>query len=138
MRTLTSAPHILIKFMVWAIKLADRWNMLPKSIIDASPFHGSVFVTNLKSVGIRSVYHHIYDFGTISLFVSLGKERRIPVTDRETGEMRPGKVLELMIVADERICDGLYHAKSMRILKKIMQDPSALEQRLETVERDID
>ncbi len=138
MKMLTSAPHLLIKIMVWAIKLADRWNMLPKGIIDASPFHGSVFVTYLKSIGLRGVFHHIYDFGTLGLFVSIGKEKRQPVIDDDTGEIRPGKVLELMIVADERMCDGLYHAKSMRMLRKMVENPKVLEERLEKVERDID
>jgi hypothetical protein len=138
MRTVTNAPHLLIKIMVWLIKLADRWNILPKGILDASPFHGSVFITYLKSLGIRSIYHHIYDFGTIGLFIGLGKEKRVPVVDRETGEIRPGKLLELMVVADERLCDGLYHAKSMRMLRKLVENPRQLEERLEHVERDID
>ena len=138
MTTLTNAPHILIKIMVWLIKLADRWNMLPKGIIDASPFHGSVFVTYLKSLGIKGIYHHIYDFGTIGLFIGIGKEKRAPVIDRETGEVRAGKLLELMVVADERMCDGLYHAKSMRLLHKLVENPKLLEERVEKVEKDID
>ena len=138
MRFLMGGPHIVIKILIWLIKLADRWNMLPQGIIDASPFHGSVFITYLKSLGIRGIYHHIYDFGTIGLFVGLGKEKRVPVVDRESGEVRPGKLLELMAVADERMCDGLYHAKSMRLLRKLIENPRLMEERLETVERDID
>lgn len=137
-RFITDGPHILIKLMVWAIKLADRWNVLPKSITDVSPFHGSVFVTYLKSIGIRGIYHHIYDFGTIGLFVALGKEKKVPVIDRETGEIRPGKVLELMMVVDERLCDGLYHARSMRLFRKYIENPRLLEEQPQRVERDID
>lgn len=133
-----NAPPLLIKLMVWAIKLMDRWNMLPKAIIDASPFHTSVFITYLKSVGINSIYHHIYDFGTTGMFLGIGKEVDKPVADEETGEVRPGKVLELKIVADERFCDGLYHSRSMRLVRKYLKSPELLEERLETVERDID
>jgi len=138
MNVLMNGPHLLVKIAIWLIKLADRWNMLPEAITDVSPFHGSVFVTYLKSLGIRGVYHHIYDFGTIGLFVAIGKEKIAPVIDRDTGEIRPGKLLELMVVADERLCDGLYHAKSMRMIRKLLENPAALEERLEKVERDID
>lgn len=138
MKFVMSGPHIVVKLLVWTLKLLDRWNMMPKAVIDASPFHGSIFVTYLKSVGIRGVYHHIYDFGTISLFVSVGKEKHVPVIDAETGEIRPGKIMELLVVADERVCDGLYHAKSFRMMKKYMENPKLLEERLEEVVQDVD
>ena len=121
-----------------AMKLLDRWNMLPKAIIDASPFHTSVFITYLKSVGINGIYHHIYDFGTTGMFLGVGKEIIRPVVDEETGEVRPGKVVELKVVADERFCDGMYHAVAMRQVRKYLKNPTLLEQRLETVEKDID
>lgn len=133
-----NAPPIFIKLMVWAIKLLDRWNMLPRAIIDASPFHTSVFITYLKSVGINGIYHHIYDFGTTGMFLGVGKEIFRPVLDEDTGEIRPGKVIELKVVADERFCDGMYHARAMRQVRKYLKNPALLEERLETVERDID
>jgi len=131
-----NGPPFLIKWLVWICKLLDRWNMMPKAFIDASPFHSTVFVTYLKSLGINSVYHHIYDFGTVSMFIGIGKERLIPVVDDKTGEVRAGKVIELKVVADERICDGLYHARSMRLIKKYLANPELLEERLEKVERE--
>ncbi len=138
MNTIMSGPHIIVKLMVWAIKLADRWNILPKSVTDASPFHGSAFITYLKSIGIRAIYHHIYDFGTIGLFVAVGKEIKRPVIDKESGQVRPGKVLELMVVADERICDGLYYARSMRLLRRYIENPSVLDSPPKQVQKDID
>ncbi len=133
-----NAPPIFIKLMVWFIKLLDRWNILPRAIIDASPFHTSVFITYLKSVGINGIYHHIYDFGTTGMFLGVGKEIFRPVLDEETGEVRPGKVIELKVVADERFCDGMYHAIAMRQVRKYLKNPALLEERLETVEKDID
>lgn len=133
-----NAPPLLIKLMVWLIKLLDRWNMLPRAIIDASPFHTSVFITYLKSVGINGIYHHIYDFGTTGMFLGVGKEIFRPVLDEETGQVRPGKVIELKVVADERFCDGMYHAIAMRQVRKYLKNPALLEERLETVEKDID
>ena len=60
-----------------------------------------------------------------------------PIVDAQSGEIRVGKVVELKVVADERLCDGLYHARSMRLLKKYLQNPALLEHELEKVEQDI-
>ncbi|MBQ2819675.1 MAG: 2-oxo acid dehydrogenase subunit E2 [Clostridia bacterium] len=136
--TLMKLPNGLLRMIVGILKWLDRINALPQSLCDALPFHSSVFVTYLKSIGIRSIYHHIYDFGTIGMFVALGKEQWQPIVDRKTKEIRAAKVLELKVVADERLCDGLYHAQSMRMFRKILENPEQLNERLETVIQDID
>lgn len=70
------------------------------------------------------------------MFIGIGKEKVEPVVDDKTGEVRAGRVLDLKVVADERICDGLYHARSMRLIKKYLVNPELLEERLEKVERE--
>jgi hypothetical protein len=136
--SIMNLPPLLLNPVVALLKWLDRANLLPADVMDFSPFHTSVYITYLKSLGIRSVYHHIFDFGTVSLFLALGKEQVMPVVDKQTGEVRAAKVLELKVVADERICDGLYYAKSMRLLRKILEEPEQLEYPLEKVEKDID
>ena len=136
--TIMGLPPLLLNPVVAMIKWLDRCNLLPADVTDFSPFHTSVYITYLKSLGIRSVYHHIFDFGTVSLFLALGKEQVMPIVDRQTGEIRAAKVLELKVVADERICDGLYYAKSMRLLRKILEEPEQLELPLKKVEKDIE
>lgn len=138
MATLMSLPNGILRVIVAILKWMDRINALPVSLIDMLPFHSSVFVTYLKSIGIRSIYHHIYDFGTIGMFVCIGKEQYMPVVDKKTMEIKAAKMLELKVVADERLCDGLYHARAMRLFKKILEHPQQLSQPLEKVERDID
>ena len=120
-------PAMIVKPAVNLLKLLDRWNILPKAVISLSPFHTSFWITYMKSLGIPAIYHHLYNFGTSSMFLGLGKERRAPVIDEKTNEIKPGKLLDLRFVADERICDGMYNARSMRLLKKILLDPSVLE-----------
>lgn len=137
-KMLTGVPNWVLKLAMSLIRWGDKHNILPASIIKASPFHGSVFITYLKSLGIPGIYHHIYDLGTIGQFIAVGKERHIPVVDEETGEVRPGKVVTLMVVADERICDGLYYARSMRLYRKLLENPMRLETRLDKVEEDIE
>lgn len=137
-KLLTSVPNWLMRLATNVIRVLDRWSLLPTKLVELSPFHCSVFITYLKSLGIPGIYHHIYDLGTTSQFVAVGKEQKKPVIDRVTGQVVPGKVLTVMIVADERVCDGLYYARSFRLFRKIIEDPAQLEIPLETVEQDID
>ena len=116
----------------------DRSSLLPTAVTDASPFHGGLFITYLKSLGIPGIYHHIYDLGTIGQFIAVGKERLAPVVDQKTGEIVARKIMTMMVVADERICDGLYYARSMRLYRRILENPWVLETPLAEVEKDID
>lgn len=125
-KLLMSIPNIFIKMAIGLIKWSDKHGMLPKKLIKISPFHASCFVTNMKSISTEYVYHHIYDFGTVSLFVSLGKEHSQPVVDEE-GNLSVGKIVQLGTVIDERIVDGLYNAKSIKVVKKYMENPRLLE-----------
>ena len=118
-----SFPNFLIKGVVAIIMWMDRHNLLPKSVIDASPFHTSAFLTNLGSLGIDAVYHHIYDFGTTSIFFAMGGKKYEKDID---GNVQ--SYINLKVVADERICDGLYYAKSFLLLKRYLQKPELLEE----------
>ena len=126
-KILTKIPNGILKFAVNFLKWMDRHNMLPKKIIELSPFHTSCFLTNMKSISTDYVYHHLYDFGTTGMFVGLGKEHLEPVVNEETRTLEVGKVLRLGLVIDERICDGFYYAKSIKTVRRILHNPSVLE-----------
>lgn len=133
-KTLTSTPNFMIKIMVRFLMWLDKHGMLPKSIIEVSPFHTSLFLINLKSIKMETVYHHIYNFGTTGIFVSMGKETLEPrVVDLSTKEIGVKKIMKMGIVVDERISDGLYNSLSLREFKKIMENPYILDQRNENV-----
>ena len=135
---LTAIPNWVMRWAFALIRVLDRSSLLPTAVTDASPFHGGLFITYLKSLGIPGIYHHIYDLGTIGQFIAVGKERLAPVVDQKTGEIMVRKIMTMMVVADERICDGLYYARSMRLFRRILENPAVLEERLEVVEKDID
>lgn len=78
-RVLTRVPSPIIRLAVNTLMWMDKHNLLPKAIIDLSPFHTSFFITNLKSLGINYVHHHTYNFGTTGLFFAIGKEKIVPV-----------------------------------------------------------
>lgn len=129
-KVLTNVPGPVIRFAVNLLMWLDKHNMLPKAIIEASPFHTSIFITNLKSLGINHIYHHTYNFGTTGLFMAIGKERRIPVT--VSNEITHEKHMGFGLVTDERFCDGLYFARSFRQLRKYLLNPVLLENNLES------
>lgn len=133
---LTNIPNFLIKIAVGLLKWLDKHGILPKKIIAASPFHTSIFITNLKSIKTDYIYHHIYDFGTTGIFISMGKEKLQAVVDKE-GNIVAKKVMTLGVVTDERFCDGLYFGNSLRLLKRIYENPNVLKEELEHVVEDI-
>jgi pyruvate/2-oxoglutarate dehydrogenase complex dihydrolipoamide acyltransferase (E2) component len=99
--------------------------MMPKFINKASPWHSSIFLTNIGSIGVESIYHHLYEFGTCSMFCAMGKKTRRHTVDKN-GDMNSHKSIQLKFVLDERICDGFYYASSMRLLNKILSNPASL------------
>ncbi len=132
---LVSLPGLLrvaVNLIVWA----DKHNLLPKAIIDASPFHVSMVFTNLASIRTNHIYHHCYDFGTTSMVVAAGNAREVPV--RKSGEIVHERCLPLGVVMDERIASGSYYAMAFRCMKKYLKDPSLLELPPETVLTDPD
>ena len=129
-RVLTNIPGPIIRIAVNTLMWMDRHNLLPKSIIDVSPFHTSFFITNLKSLGINYIYHHTYEFGTTGLFFAMGKEQNHVVLDKEGNPVNE-KRMGWGLVTDERFCDGLYFALSLRMLRKFMKNPKLLEEPLD-------
>lgn len=107
----------------------DRHDLLPKSIIELSPFHTSLFVTNLASINTPCIFHHCYEFGTTSVFVCMGKPE--VAFGREPGKRK--KALPLGIVMDERICTGVEYARFAVTLRQLLMHPERLEGPAEAV-----
>lgn len=124
--TLSLIPDFLIRWAVKFLWFLDKFGLMPKKIIDASPFHTSVFLTNVGSLGIDSIYHHLYNFGTTSMFFSMGKKKKSYIY--EDDDIHEEKCITIAFVGDERICDGYYYASSFKQLSKYLKKPELLEQ----------
>ena len=124
-KTLSLIPDGLIRFAVKILSFLDKHGIMPKAVIDASPFHTSVFLTNVGSLGIDTIYHHIYNFGTTSMFFAMGKKKKSYIYDDD--EIKEEKCITLAFVGDERICDGYYYANSFKLLNKYLKKPELLE-----------
>jgi len=134
-RLITFTPNVVIAMLIGLIKFLDRHGMLPKAIIDVSPFHTTAFITNMKSIKGPSIYHHVYDFGNTGMFFSMGKEAMIPVVSGK--EIVPAKRLPFKIVTDERFCDGFYFSSALRVLRKYYTHPEVLKEPLEELPDDV-
>lgn len=125
LKTLMSLPHFIKGSAMKLLKGMDKFNLLPASMIKVSPFHTSLFFTHLKSISSDYIYHHLYDFGTTGLFIALGKNVKLPVV--EHNEVVVKNCVQVGVTMDERICDGVYLARSLRLFEKYIADPSLLE-----------
>ncbi|MBO5478889.1 MAG: 2-oxoglutarate dehydrogenase [Clostridia bacterium] len=126
---LEKTPNIVLKGVVGLFKILDKYGILPKKIIELSPFHTSAFLTNVGSLGIDAIYHHLYNFGTTSLFFAMGKKKKDFIHEDE--EIIEEKCISIAFVGDERICDGYYYANSFKLFNKYIKKPELLENNVE-------
>lgn len=132
---LTSTPRMVLKFVMWLVRTLDYWGMAPRFLLELSPFHGSVYFTSMGSLGIRPVYHHLYDLGTVPAFCAFGRKRR--AEEIKDGEIVERKYMDLRFNLDERICDGFYYASVIKYFLRLLAHPEVLDQPPETIEQDI-
>lgn len=115
----------LLRFGCSFLRWMDRHNLLPKAIIDVSPFHASCAITNLASIRTNHIYHHVYDFGTIGEFFAMGNFREVP--KRVGGEVIFETCMPIGFVMDERICTGAYCSMALQRFKSYLTHPERLE-----------
>lgn len=135
-RLLCKLPGWLLKMVIGLIFFADNRGWIPKKILDMSPFHASFFITNMGSLGIAPVYHHIYEIGTVSMFGAIGgKEVRYEL-DKEGKPVRK-LYLKLRFVVDERAADGLLFAEGFRLMRKYVSKPELLMEVSKKIKHDV-
>lgn len=134
---LAGIPGLLLKFVVWCLKVADYFGKLPKALTELSPFHGSVIFTSMGSLGIPPIVHHLYNFGNLPVFVAFGRKyRKTELTPEGTPVTK--RYVDFCMNLDERTVDGFYYASVLKHFHKIMRAPSQLDNPPEEVLRDID
>ena len=126
MDILNKLPRWFVKFFIWLMRQLDRHGIVPKAIIEADPYYASVILSNLGSIKLRSGYHHLTNWGTTSLFVVVG-EMKERIFRNENGEDEYRNSVDLGLTIDERLADGYYYSKSVRLLKYILEHPECLE-----------
>ncbi|MBL8919349.1 MAG: hypothetical protein JNJ54_10840 [Myxococcaceae bacterium] len=117
---LTMLPAFLLGLVVKLVRLADRWNLLPRKFVDHDPLFTSIFVANLGSVGLESAYHHLYEYGNCPFFAALGRSKTVLTPEG------PKLVCSVKYTFDERIEDGLYCAHALESVKARVENPETM------------
>lgn len=136
-RILDYIPGLFKKFAFWLLRTIDYFGLLPMKLKHLSPFHGSLFITSMASLGLPPIYHHIYNFGNVPVFIAFGVTEKKHVLKKD-GAIEEQKVLNYTLVMDERICDGYYYASAFRMFNGILRSPQQLDQPPEKVVEDVD
>jgi len=132
----TMIPSVIMKFTVWLLKMLDYFGLLPKFLTELSPFHGSLFFTSMGSLGIRPIYHHLYDFGNLPVFGAFGLKRKANEV-QDDGTVVQRKYIDVKFVLDERIVDGYYYATFFKYYRSLLRHPELLDNPPEVVNPDI-
>ncbi len=134
---LANIPGLILKFVIWFLKLLDYFGKVPNALLEFSPFHASVIFTSMGSLGIPPIVHHLYDFGNIPLFLAFGRKYRKNELDDE-GNVVTRRYVDYTLNCDERTVDGFYYATVMKYFRKILRNPEVLDQPPEELVYDID
>ncbi len=136
-RLLVKLPAPLLRGFVGLMKTMDYFGIMPRIIDEVSPFHASMFISNLGSLGIPPIYHHIYNFGNISVFITFGaKQKQLKLAP--DGSVKEHYVVDYTVVTDERTTDGHYYANAFKGLQKLFRNPQKLDTPPEKVVYDVD
>jgi hypothetical protein len=130
-------PRFLLRFAIAVLRMLDYFGWIPQSLLNVSPFHGSMIITDLGSLRIGPVYHHIYNFGTVPCFIAFGAKRHAYELNRR-GEMEDNKYLDCKFVLDEGIVDGHYWAQFLLAYRYMFQHPDILVTPPSRVVEDVD
>ena len=130
----TKFPRLILRGVVGLVKLFDYYGV---ALLPDLPFYGSMIITSMGSLGIPTIYHHIYDFGNLPVFLAFGKKYYKLIMDKE-GNIVKRRHIDLKVVTDERICDGFYYASAFKYIKKLIEHPAMLDERPEQVFEDVD
>ena len=136
-RWLARLPGILFRGTVRLLEFLDYHGWLPQALLDVSPFHGSMIITSMGSLGIPPIYHHLYNFGNLPVFISYGLKYHKNVMNAN-GAVERRTMIDVKVVTDERICDGFYFASALKLIRKFVASPALLTTPPETVIEDID
>ena len=129
-------PSLILSLVIWFLRILDYFGLLPVEIQELSPFHASMFITSMGSLGIPPIYHHLYDFGTMPAFCAFGAKRSEKTLNAQ-GEVVTKKYVDFTWVTDERICDGFYYAAVLKKMKSYLMHPEVLDAPPEEIKEDV-
>ncbi len=128
-RFFSRTPRLLNRILLSLLRFLDFHNILPPVLRDVLPFYSSIFISHLGSIGAGAPFHHLYEFGTTSIFMTIGRSYERPakkLLPDGTTEVEWRKTVDLSLTVDERICDGYYLIKTMKVFQHYLNNPAEL------------
>ncbi len=126
-KVLLKFPRFMIKAFFDILKILDYFNIDLLNRLEIDPMFCSIFVANLGSIGLDAPFHHLYDWANSSVFVVMGKQKKVPVVMDDEETIKAKTVMDFTFTIDERIADGLYYARSVELFKHYMKNPQELD-----------
>ena len=129
LNAVAAIPGFLKKVVGAGARFLDRHGWMPASVTEGDPFYGSVYLSNLGSIKLGAGYHHLANWGTCSVFCTIGEAKKRPFYDEDgTVHMKPS--VDIGLTIDERIADGYYYSRTVQLLKTLLENPELLEKPL--------
>ena len=129
LNAVAAIPGFLKKIVGAGARFLDRHGWMPKSVTEGDPFYGSVYLSNLGSIKLGAGYHHLTNWGTCSVFCTIGEVKKRPFYD-DDGTVHMKDCVDLGLTIDERIADGYYYSRTVKLLKTLLENPELLEKPL--------
>ena len=126
MEMLGRLPRPALRLVMWVLHRLDYYGRVPYSLVKTDPNYATCFITNLGSIGLKAGYHHLSNWGTNSIFIVIGEKSLQPHWEAD-GSMSMREVLPLGLTLDERIADGYYYSRTVKLLKYLLHNPQLLE-----------
>ncbi|MBQ0101370.1 MAG: 2-oxo acid dehydrogenase subunit E2 [Firmicutes bacterium] len=129
MDILLKLPRWLMKIVIGVMRRMQENGTYPLSLQKDDPYYASVFISNLGSIKMNADYHHIANWGTNSFFVTIGEKKPMLFAKADgTVEVKDG--LKLGLTIDERIADGYYFSKSLKLMRKLFENPELIDEKV--------
>jgi len=122
---LLKVPGLATSFVA-IYRLLDRYGIPPKALMQELPFYCGMFITNNGSIGLHHVWHHIYNFGNVSMFIGMGSVIRERTID-DDGKVKTKRWLPMGLTIDERVCSGAHYSAFFSTVIKCLENPELLE-----------
>ncbi|MBN2651223.1 MAG: 2-oxo acid dehydrogenase subunit E2 [Spirochaetales bacterium] len=134
---LSKIPHPILKFTMGLLKFCNKYNIIPKAMVENLPFFTTAFIANIGSIGIDAPFHHNFELGTIGLFIAIGKirDKEVKLAD---GSYQNRKVVTVNYTHDDRVVDGVYCAKALKMIKDDIQNPEKLLEKIELTDKQLE
>ena len=129
LNAVAAIPGFLARLVGAVARFLDRHGWMPKGVTEGDPYYCSVVLSNLGSIGLHAGYHHLTNWGTCSVFCVIGEMKKRPFYD-EDGTVHMKNSIDIGLTIDERLADGYYYSKTVRLLRHLLEHPELLERPL--------